>query len=396
MKKQKKTIWNQLTELAEQQKQQSILSLFDDTERAKKYSFQFEDFYIDFSKQNLSDDAFEVLLSLAEVSEIKDKIQQLFDGGIVNKTECRSALHHLLRQPIDETSDCEISNHHLELLKEIEQSKVKIETIVKQLHDRQWLGSTGKSITDVIAIGVGGSDLGPYMVTDALSEFTHPKAKDINVHFVSNMDGTQLDRLIQSLNPETTLVIISSKSFTTSDTLYNAETARNWMTAGAQNKADIFARHFIGISTNASKMTEWGIAQENQIPMWEWVGGRYSFWSAIGLPIAIKIGFEAFKDLLAGAHAIDIHFSTTELKENIPFLTGLIAVWNATFLNINAHSVLPYDGRLKLLPNYLTQLEMESNGKRVDNQGNQIDYKTCPILWGDVGTNAQHAFYQLL
>ncbi|MBR5494174.1 MAG: glucose-6-phosphate isomerase, partial [Psychrobacter sp.] len=222
----------------------------------------------------------------------------------------------------------------------------------------------------------------------------------IEVHFVSNMDGTQLDNLLKHLNPETTLFIISSKSFGTVDTLSNAKTALSWLLATAKLRAgtedSVLRRHFIGISANGEKMSAWGIHPEHQLQLWEWVGGRFSLWSAIGLAIAIRIGIDGFKALLAGAHSMDEHFAQAHFAENLPVLLGLLAVWNSTFLHVNAHTVLPYDGRLEYLPSYLTQLEMESNGKSVTLHGERLDYDTCPILWGEIGSNAQHAFYQLL
>ena len=249
----------------------------------------------------------------------------------------------------------------------------------------------------MVNIGVGGSDLGPLMATTALDEWADTA---IEVHFVSNMDGTQLDNLLKHLNPETTLFIISSKSFGTVDTLSNAKTALSWLLATAKLRAgtedSVLRRHFIGISANNEKMSAWGIHPEHQLQLWEWVGGRFSLWSAIGLAIAIRIGIDGFKALLAGAHSMDEHFAQAGFVENLPVLLGLLAVWNSTFLQVNAHTVLPYDGRLEYLPSYLTQLEMESNGKSVTLHGERLDYDTCPILWGEIGSNAQHAFYQLL
>ena len=231
------------------------------------------------------------------------------------------------------------------------------------------------------------------MATTALDEWADT---DIRVHFVSNMDGTQLDGLLKILNPQTTLFIISSKSFGTIDTLSNAKTALAWLLSSHNNKETILRRHFIGISTKADKMSEWGIHADNQLLLWDWVGGRFSMWSVIGLAIAIKIGMANFYELLAGANAMDRHFATAKFEQNLPVLLGLLGVWNSTFLNINAHTVLPYDGRLSFFPNYLTQLEMESNGKSVTRDGKTVGYATCPVLWGDIGSNAQHAFYQLL
>jgi glucose-6-phosphate isomerase len=264
------------------------------------------------------------------------------------------------------------------------------------VHSRQWRGFSGRAITDVVNIGVGGSDLGPFMACQALNEFVPEEAARLHVHFVSSIDGTQLSDLLGTLRPETTLFIISSKSFTTIDTLSNAHTALQWMLKAVNNQELIVAHHFIGISTQPQKMLAWGIPENNQILFWEWVGGRFSLWSGIGLPIALKVGMANFEAMLAGAHFMDNEFSQKPLAQNLPVLLGLVGVWNATFLDIRAHSVLPYDGRLKYFPSYLSQLEMESNGKSVDKQGVSLDYATCPVLWGEVGPNAQHAFYQLL
>ncbi len=266
----------------------------------------------------------------------------------------------------------------------------------KKIHAGQYRGATGEVIQDVVNIGVGGSDLGPLMVTQALSDFKVATEKPLNVHFVSTMDGSQLSELLHRLRPETTLFIISSKSFGTIDTLSNAQTVKQWLEKALGTHAQILKHHFIGVSTKADKMTAWGICPENQLLLWDWVGGRYSLWSCIGLPIALTIGVAGFQRFLAGAHAVDQHFQTAAFDQNIPVLMGLLGVWNNNFLNIQTHAVLPYDGRLKYFASYLQQLEMESNGKSIQRNGEAVSVDTCPIVWGEVGPNAQHAFYQLL
>lgn len=357
--------------------------------RGAHYRVSACDMVMDFSKQKIDTAVLTNLITLANERGLANEIQRLMAGEMVNDTEHRPALHTALRQPIDDTLLVEGNN----VIEQVHASLEKAEKLVDRIRNGIWRGYSGNAITDVVNIGVGGSDLGPVMATTALKEWSDTS---INVHFVSNMDGTQLDTLLKVLNPQTTLFIISSKSFSTIDTLSNAKTAMSWLLASHGHKATILRRHFIGISTKADKMSEWGIHQDNQLMLWDWVGGRFSMWSVIGLAIAIKIGMDNFYQLLAGAYEMDRHFATADFEHNMPVLLGLLGVWNSTFLRINAHTVLPYDGRLSYFPNYLTQLEMESNGKSVNRQGEPVNYSTCPILWGDIGSNAQHAFYQLL
>lgn len=360
-----------------------------DTSRGERFCVSACDILMDYGKQALTEPILADLLALADSMDLSCKINDLLTGMRVNDTEDRPALHTALRLPkgsslvVDDT----------DVVAQVHESLKKCETIAWRIRSQVWRGYSGKAITDVVNIGVGGSDLGPLMATTALEEWADT---DICVHFVSNMDGTQLHRLLGALNPETTLFIISSKSFGTADTLSNAKTALVWLLAHHGNKDIVLAHHFIGISTRPDKMSAWGIVKGNQLLLWDWVGGRFSLWSAIGLAIAIKVGMDNFYELLAGAHAMDRHFAKAKFCQNLPVLLGLIGVYNASVLGINAHSVLPYDGRLKFFPNYLTQLEMESGGKSVTKDGNQVGYPTCPILWGDIGSNAQHAFYQLL
>ena len=298
-------------------------------------------------------------------------------------------MHWALRLPADYSK-------FPDLTEQVHTQLERMYALVEKIHAGQYRGATGEVIQDVVNIGVGGSDLGPQMVTHALSDFKVKTAKPLNTHFVSTMDGSQLSELLHQLRPETTLFIISSKSFGTIDTLSNAQTVRQWLEKTLGKHARVLKSHFIGVSTKADKMSEWGIAPENQLLLWDWVGGRYSLWSCIGLPIALTIGIDGFKQLLAGAHAVDEHFQNTIFDQNIPVLMALLGIWNNNFLNIQTHAILPYDGRLKYFAAYLQQLEMESNGKSVQRNGQKVELDTCPIVWGEVGPNAQHAFYQLL
>ena len=384
--------WTQLQQLAEQS--WSLSTLFaQDNERAQRFSIQAGSLYMDYSKQCIDDEVLASLLSLANSCDLRARIEALMQGAMVNTSEERAALHTALRLP----EDAKLQVGAQDVVSDVHNSLTQVARLSQRIRNSTWRGFSGKAITDVVNIGVGGSDLGPLMAATALDEWADTT---IVVHFVSNMDGSQLDNLLKRLNAETTLFIISSKSFGTVDTLSNAKTALSWLLATARLRSgtqdSVLRRHFIGISANSKKMSEWGIHPEHQLQLWDWVGGRFSLWSAIGLAIAIRIGMPQFRELLAGAHSMDVHFATVDFADNLPVLLGLMAVWNSTFLQIHAHTVLPYDGRLSYLPSYLTQLEMESNGKSVTHDGSHIDYNTCPILWGEIGSDAQHAFYQLL
>ena len=369
-----------------------LRDLAHDAERNEALTLKTGSMLLDISKQKLDVSILQGLIRLAEAVDLPQAIQSLVSGELVNNTENRPALHSALRLP----KAAQLILNGQDVVPAVHESLARMRRIVSSVHSRQWRGFSGRAITDVVNIGVGGSDLGPFMACQALNEFVPEEATRLQVHFVSSIDGTQLSDLLGTLRPETTLFIISSKSFTTIDTLSNAHTALQWMLKAVNDQALIVAHHFIGISTQPQKMSAWGIPPNNQILFWEWVGGRFSLWSGIGLPIALKVGMANFEAMLAGAHFMDNEFSQTPLAQNLPVLLGLVGVWNATFLDIRAHSILPYDGRLKTFPSYLSQLEMESNGKSVDKQGIALDYTTCPVLWGEVGSNAQHAFYQLL
>lgn len=380
--------WQKLQQLA--QYPWSLTQLFaDQSDRARKLSVTAEGIYFDYSKQCLDQDVKKALIELANACDLKQKITRLYQGDKVNSSEDRAALHTALRLP----KTAQLSHEGVDVVAEVHDSLEKTAVMVDRIRNGIWRGYSGKAITDVVNIGVGGSDLGPVMTNTALDEWAD---STIKVHFVSNMDGTQLGSLLERLNPETTLFIISSKSFGTVDTLSNAQTARAWLFSTGASQATLLRRHFIGISANPERVSAWGIPEEHQLKLWDWVGGRFSMWSAIGLAVAIRIGTKQFNEMLQGAYAMDQHFAQADFEQNLPVLLGLIGVWNSTFLEINAHTVLPYDGRLKYFPSYLTQLEMESNGKSVTHDGQPVNYATCPILWGEIGSNAQHAFYQLL
>jgi glucose-6-phosphate isomerase len=370
-----------------------LKTLFQQSPRFETFYLEAAGIQMDLSKQRWTTEVREQLLSLAREAGVPEAVQRLLSGERVNHTEDRPALHTALRLPRDARLEVE----GVDVVGEVHATLDKMETLVNKLLNGQWRGATGKPITDVVNLGVGGSDLGPLMVTSALTDFEPDDVFEVSTHFASTMDGSQLADFLSWLNPETTLFILSSKSFGTIDTLSNASTALDWIATRLGGDEALIKRfHFVGVSTKPEKMTEWGIDPANQLLFWDWVGGRYSLWSAIGLPIAIRVGMDNFRQLLAGAHAMDEHFRTADLAENLPVQLGLIGIWNVNFLDIRSHAVLPYDGRLKHLPGYFQQLEMESNGKSVTNNDDVVDYSTCPVIWGEIGPNGQHAFYQLL
>lgn len=384
------TLLEDLTQQANQKKQQHLTGLFaENSQRFEQHSIQFDQLTFDYSKHRIDQDIMQNLYDFADQKKLNEWTARLFSSEAINYTEHRAAMHWALRLPKPDSK-------HTELSKQVHEQLDRMYQLVDQIHAGQYRGCTGEVIQDVVNIGVGGSDLGPLMVTHALSDFKVATAKPLSVHFVSTMDGSQLSELLHQLRPETTLFIISSKSFGTIDTLSNAQTVRQWLDKSLGNDTCVVKHHFIGVSTKPEKMTEWGIAPQNQFLLWDWVGGRYSLWSCIGLPIALSIGVDGFKQLLAGAYAVDQHVQHAPLSENIPALMALLGIWNNNFLDIQTHAVLPYDGRLKYFASYLQQLEMESNGKSIQRCGQKVEMDTCPIVWGEVGPNAQHAFYQLL
>ncbi|WP_432472297.1 glucose-6-phosphate isomerase [Amphritea sp. HPY] len=386
--------WSALQKHAGEIKNKHLKDLFaEDPHRFEHLSFKAAGCMLDLSKQRITSETLQKLYQLAEQQSLGDSIEKLFSGAIVNPTENRPALHTVLRQPEEQpliVGDIDVNSA-------VHKSLKQMESLVNQIHNAQWRGYDGSPIKTVINIGVGGSDLGPLMTCRALAMHSPEYARNLDVHFVSSMDGSQLARLLDKLDPASTLFILSSKSFTTIDTLANANTAREWLISNSSESQDVITRHhFIAATASPQKAIEWGIPERNHLRFWDWTGGRYSMWSVIGMPIALQIGMDNFRKFLNGAHQMDEHFRHAPLQENLPVLLGLIGVWNINFLDIHAHAVLPYDGRLAHLPAYLEQLEMESNGKNVTHSGNAVDYSTCPILWGEVGPNAQHAFYQLL
>lgn len=344
---------------------------------------------LDLSKQHLSAETLALLFRLADQAQLSDWIERFFSGDAVNQTEDRPAMHWALRS-------VSASGAMSSLAPRVSEQLARMEKLVCKLHAGQWRGVTGEPITDVVNIGVGGSDLGPLMATRALEDSVCQDVHPLRLHFVSTMDGSQVSHLLNRLRPQTTLFVISSKSFTTVDTLSNAATAKAWLMRTLGDRPAVLAQHFLGVSAQPARMTAWGIRPANQLHLWDWVGGRFSLWSAIGLPIALKTGMRGFRQMLSGAAFMDDHFHSTAWQDNLPVLLALTGIWNTNFLGIHAHAILPYDGRLKYLPSYLEQLEMESNGKSVDRDERLVHYQTCPIIWGEIGPNAQHAFYQLL
>lgn len=386
--------WQVLETLAEKLRKTHIRELFEgDPERASRLTRRFGPYLLDTSRQRWTEETIARLGSLAIEVRLRSWIDRLFAGDtVINDTENQAALHMLLRAPVTETARINGVN----FIPTIERERERMGVMVSRLHAGHWRGFSGRRITDVVNIGVGGSDLGPAMVCDALHDFSHPDAVNMHVHFASSMDGSQLNRLLRVLSPETTLFVVSSKSFSTADTLANARTAREWLLAHHADEALLMRQHFVAVTAAPERARAWGILPENTLHFWKWVGGRYSLWATIGFPIAVKIGMANFRALLAGAWAMDQHFLTAPFSDNLPVLLGFAGVWNASFLGIRAQAILPYDGRLAMFPSYLEQLAMESNGKSVDRNGERVPYSTCPVLWGGVGPNAQHAFYQLL
>ncbi|MCB8889555.1 glucose-6-phosphate isomerase [Vreelandella malpeensis] len=359
--------------------------------RAEALRFDLGSLHLDFSKQRVSEQTLSLLMDWARSCRLEERREALFAGRHVNVFENRPALHMAARWPEGEPAPQGME----EAVAFCQAQRQKLAGMVERLHARQWFGATGQSITDVVHIGVGGSDLGPKLVSETLGQC--PSQQHVGVHYVSSMDGAQLLPLIERLNPETTLLVLASKSFTTADTQFNVKTALTWLSEALEIDVPTLCGHqLIGVSTRADKMTEFGIPEAHQLEFKEWIGGRFSIWSPIGVSVAMQLGMETFDQLLEGAHAIDQHFLAAPLHENVPVLMAVIGAWNSQFLNIATHAVLPYDARMASVPAYLQQLEMESNGKSVGLDQKLVPHATCPIIWGDVGPNAQHAFYQLL
>lgn len=386
--------WQSLQTIAERLGDKHINEFFQaDPQRFDTFNASFEHYVLDYSKQRISKESLEGLIALAQQQDLKGWIEKLFSGFQVNDSEKRAALHTALRAPQSQQVLVDGEN----VMPGIHQSLLKMRKLVETIQNKQWRGFDGSPIESVVNIGVGGSNLGPLMATEALAQFTPGELCSLDVHFVSSMDGSELEKLLPTLNPASTLFVVSSKSFTTIDTMANANTARQWLLQASKQAVELINQHhFIATTSNPSAALAWGVPDKNQLQLWDWVGGRYSFWSVIGVSIAIKIGMDNFLAILKGAHQMDEHFKASPFDQNLPVILALIGIWNINFLGINGHAILPYDGRLAQLPSYLEQLEMESNGKSVNRRGDRIPYRTCPILWGEIGSNAQHAFYQLL
>lgn len=359
----------------------------EDENRFNNFSIKHKDMLVDFSKNIITEDTRSILLELAEQTNLADAIKKQFAGDKINATEDRAVLHTALRNKSNTPVFFDGKDVMPDVNKVLSQMKNFTETVISG----DWKGYTGKSITDVVNIGIGGSDLGPLMVTEALKSY---KTR-LNMHFVSNIDGTHIVETLKKLDSETTLFIIASKTFTTQETMTNALSARSWFLKSAKNDSEV-AKHFVALSTNKQKVVDFGIDEKNIFEFWDWVGGRYSLWSAIGLSIALAIGYDNFDKLLSGAHDMDNHFYKTNFKENIPVTLALIGIWYNNFFGAQTEAILPYDQYMHRFPAYFQQGNMESNGKTTDRNGNAVDYETGPIIWGEPGTNGQHAFYQLI
>jgi len=378
--------WKKLQQHYQETKEVHLRELFSEEGRGKKLSIQWNDFLVDYSKNRISDKTLELLLQLAEEVGLKDSLKSYFQGELINQTEGRAVLHTALRAKKGE----EIYVDGVNIVDEVFEVKDKIKSFSDAVISGERKGHTGKPFTDIVNIGIGGSDLGPVMVTEALKFYQN----DLKIHFVSNVDGDLVHEVLKELDPETTLFVIVSKSFTTQETLSNALTIKRWFLQNAKEK-DV-ADHFVAVSTNLEKIQEFGIADENVFPMWDWVGGRFSLWSAVGLSIALSVGYENFEQLLTGANEMDIHFKETPFKDNIPVVLALISVWYNNFYGAETEAVIPYTQYLHRFSAYLQQGIMESNGKSMDRSGNRVGHETGTIIWGEPGTNSQHAFFQLI
>ena len=384
----KTTSWEKLTNHFNEIKNHKIVDFFNaDKLRSEKLLIKWNDFYVDFSKNRINIETINLFSELLEEINLKDSINKYFDGGIINKTENRAVLHTALRSKINTG----IKDEGVDIYNNIKEVNKKIHKFSDSIISGFKKGHTGKPFTDVVNIGIGGSDLGPSMVVDSLKFYKN----HLNTHFVSNVDGDHVNEVIKKLNPETTLFVIVSKTFTTQETLSNANTIRNWfLKTGAKNK-DI-TKHFVAVSTNIEKVVSFGIDKDNIFPMWNWVGGRFSLWSAVGISISLSVGYDNFTKLLDGANEMDNHFRNTKFEKNIPIILACIGIWYNNFFNCESESVITYSQYLNQFAAYLQQASMESNGKSVDRDGKKVNYSTGQIVWGEPGTNSQHAFFQLI
>ncbi|MDA0149906.1 glucose-6-phosphate isomerase [Vibrio sp. LaRot3] len=381
--------WKALTAHFESAQDMDMTELFaQDAARFDKFSTRFgDDLLIDYSKNLINEETLQHLFALAKETELQSAIEAMFSGEAINQTEGRAVLHTALRN----RSNKPVMVDGEDVMPAVNAVLEKMKSFTDRVIGGEWKGYTGKAITDIVNIGIGGSDLGPYMVAEALA----PYKNHLNLHFVSNVDGTHIVETLKKVNPETTLFLIASKTFTTQETMTNAHTARDWFLEAAGEEAHV-AKHFAALSTNATAVSEFGIDTDNMFEFWDWVGGRYSLWSAIGLSIALAVGYDNFVELLDGAHEMDNHFASTDLESNVPVILALIGLWYNNFHGAESEAILPYDQYMHRFAAYFQQGNMESNGKYVDRDGNAVTYQTGPIIWGEPGTNGQHAFYQLI
>lgn len=382
-------VWQELKAHAKDISEQHMRDMFAaDLQRFAKFSLKFDNLLFDYSKNRISEKTLSLLFDLARHATLEEKRSRMFAGEKINTTEQRAVLHVALRNRSNRP--IRVDGH--DVMPEVNRVLDQMRGFSDQVRSGQWTGHSGQPIRDIVNIGIGGSDLGPLMVCEALK----PYAQDnLDVHFVSNVDGTQIAETLKPLDPQTTLFLIVSKTFTTQETLCNAESAKAWLLASGADQTAV-AKHFVAISTNRDRVTEFGIDPENMFEFWDWVGGRYSLWSAVGLSIAISLGMDRFEELLTGAHLVDEHFRNAPLERNIPVIMGLLGIWYVNFFGATTHVILPYDQYLHRFPAYFQQGDMESSGKQVTLSGTKINYATGPIIWGEPGTNGQHAFYQLI
>ena len=385
----KTTAWNKLNDSKERLRDTHISQLFEnDGTRFENFSLKFEDLLIDFSKNKIDQQLFNELLELAKETKVVAAIQSMFSGEVINMTENRSVLHTALRYQGTDP----VRSDGKDVMPEIRAVLSKMKAFCTKIHSGEHKGYTGKKIQHIVNIGIGGSDLGPVMVTEALKPY---RIEGIQPHFVSNIDGTHIAEVFKIVDPETTLFLIASKTFTTQETMTNAQTAKDWFLKSGASEADV-ALHFAALSTNSKSVSEFGIDTNNMFEFWDWVGGRYSLWSAIGLSIALTVGYDNFEELLKGGYSVDTHFQSAAPDKNIPLIMAVIGIWNCNFVGANTEAILPYDQYLHRFAAYFQQGNMESNGKSVDRSGAKVDYETGPVIWGEPGTNGQHAFYQLI
>ena len=383
------TTWKELANHFSKISTVKMRTLFnEDARRFEKFSLTYDDILFDYSKNHITEETIDLLIALVECLDLRVWIERMFSGEKINFTENRAVLHTALRN----RSDAPVMVDGKDVMPLVRHELGKMRRLADEIRGGEWRGYTGKPISDIVNIGIGGSDLGPVMATEALRPYWK---KDLQVHFVSNVDGTHLAETLKKVNPETVLFCVASKTFTTLETITNAQSARDWLVAAHGDTACI-PRHFVALSTNAQAVADFGIDIRNMFEFWDWVGGRYSLWSTIGMPVALVIGMDNFEELLAGAHDIDKHFRETPFRRNIPVIMGLLGIWYNNFFGAASHAILPYDQYLHRFAAYFQQADMESNGKSITRAGRSVDYTTGPVIWGEPGTNGQHAFYQLI